>query len=214
MGLKKKCSVEGCPKEECKKGMCRRHYNQILIYGKLIGNPSNNYRDLNLFEEKDDYVRVFTNDVWGNINNSFILDKKDWEKLKKHKWNIDRLGYPSTCIDGKNKRLHVLLCGYEVTDHINQNKQDNRRSNLRECSNTQNRANVKRRKDNKTGYKGVFLRSNGTYIACVRKEGKQYHLGTFKKDIDAARAYNEAAIVLFGEFACLNLIPKKERRVK
>lgn len=95
---------------------------------------------------------------------------------------------------GKWPTLHV--------DHINGNPLDNRLSNLREATVSQNIANSKLNRANKTGLKGVsFDKRKCLYRACIMKGGKQRFLGYFKGALDAHAAYLVAAKEMFGEFA-------------
>lgn len=88
----------------------------------------------------------------------------------------------------------------ERIDHINGDGTDNRLSNLRLCTHSQNLANSKRRIDNKSGFKGVSLR-NGMWRAYINRDGKRMWLGNFTNKHDAATARFEAASRLFGDFA-------------
>ncbi len=90
-------------------------------------------------------------------------------------------------------------------DHINGNPLDNRRENLRICENAENNRNKGLTKASTSGYKGVSLyKRSGTWRAYIVTNYKQKHLGTFDNPIDAAKAYNVAAIKFHGEFARLN----------
>jgi hypothetical protein len=92
---------------------------------------------------------------------------------------------------------------FEV-DHINQNKSDNRISNLRAASPSQNRCNRGAQKNSKSGVKGVFPSvTKGKWIARIRVNGVQIHLGTFPDVISAKREYDSYAKTLHGEFATL-----------
>lgn len=139
-----------------------------------------------------------------------IVDDDVYEYLSQWNWHLTKNGYAfrHVKIDGKEKAIlmHRVIAdtpeGYE-TDHINGNKLDNQRSNLRNASKSQNQGNSKIRTDNKTGFKGVHS-SHGRYIAQIRIYGKKVSLGTFNDPIEAARAYDIAAKEHFGEFAKLN----------
>lgn len=89
------------------------------------------------------------------------------------------------------------------TDHINRNKLDNRKVNLRICTNSENGRNKGTRKGSLSGYKGVS-KHRDKWQARIRLNGEQTYLGIFENIIDAALAYNKAAIIVHGEFACLN----------
>ena len=92
--------------------------------------------------------------------------------------------------------------GLEV-DHINGYKLDNRKCNLRPCEPRQNKCNTPLRRDNTTGYKGVYA-SRGKYRAQLRNGNKHHYLGSFGSPVEAARAYDKAAREHFGEFAQVN----------
>jgi hypothetical protein len=92
-----------------------------------------------------------------------------------------------------------------LVDHRNGNGLDNRRINLRLCTDAQNRANRRLQRNNKSGFKGVFLNAkNGKFLAHVQVNKKTFYLGSFVSPIDAAKAYDKAAKLHFGEFARLN----------
>lgn len=86
-------------------------------------------------------------------------------------------------------------------DHRNGDSLDNRRANLRECTPQQNAHNRRPQRGAKVPFKGVSLRSNGTYQAAITVAGKRTYLGCFETAELAHAAYTEAAIRLHGEFA-------------
>jgi hypothetical protein len=91
-------------------------------------------------------------------------------------------------------------------DHKDGDGLDNRKENLRivtSAQNQQNRRKISRKTTSK--YKGVyFRRENKKYCALICCKGKRMHLGYFDNEIDAAKAYDQAAKKFFGEFARLN----------
>lgn len=97
----------------------------------------------------------------------------------------------------------------QVVDHINGDTLDNRRENLRACTNAENLRNQGARKKNVTGYKGVSPqhRYPDRYRAEITANGEHLYLGLFDTPELAAIAYNEAAIRLHGQFARLNILP-------
>jgi hypothetical protein len=91
------------------------------------------------------------------------------------------------------------------TDHINGNGLDNRKCNLRTCSNTNNQRNSKLRADNTSGYKGVsWTKNKNKWIVHIKVEKKQIYLGVYTCLIAAAKAYDRAAKEHFGEYANTN----------
>jgi hypothetical protein len=92
-----------------------------------------------------------------------------------------------------------------VVDHINGNGLDNRRANLRVCTQAENLRN-RHTTSNRSGFKGVTAVMGG-FKAEIRTQVKRIYLGYFKTAEEAAHAYNEAAQTYHGEFARLNVIP-------
>lgn len=144
-----------------------------------------------------------------------LIDGEDVPLLYEHKWSIVKLGnhkYLRTTskVNGRSRLLHELLMNTPTkmsVDHINHNTLDNRRSNLRICTHLENLHNAKRHKDNKSGYKGIWLDKNGKkkkWVARIRVNGKNIALGYYFSARSAAKAYNEAALKYFGNFACIN----------
>jgi hypothetical protein len=110
--------------------------------------------------------------------------------------------------------LHRVITGATKgmdVDHINGDRLDNRRSNLRVCSRSENMKNARKRSRCSSKYKGVtWVKSKKRWraqITMVECKGSK-HIGYFKSEIDAARAYNEAAKEYFGEFAKINDLPE------
>jgi hypothetical protein len=164
-----------------------------------------------------------------------LLDDEDYDRLNEHKWCVQRdyrsvvdkykfyvvrSFWPPT--DSKNgKRRKSIRMHREITnapkgkqvDHINGNPLDNRKENLRVCSQQENCMNRRHRTDNRSGYKGVSYMKKGKdminerskpWRAYIKFNHKQTRLGTYKTKEQAARAYDKKAIELFGEYAHLN----------
>lgn len=92
-------------------------------------------------------------------------------------------------------------------DHVNLDKLDNRRSNLRAATMGQNMANTRKKTGLSSKYKGVsFSVLNKNWRARIKKQGKEIWIGAFHTQEEAARAYNKSARALFGEFALLNQV--------
>jgi len=101
----------------------------------------------------------------------------------------------------------------KMVDHINLNRSDNRWINLRLASNAQNKCNSKKHKDNKSGYKGVFWEKGcKKWRVQIHADGRRVHVGVYKNLIDAARAYDAAAIKFHGAFCNLNFNGGQNRK--
>lgn len=137
------------------------------------------------------------------------VDDEDFEFLNQWKWSYRSDGRAVRC-DKSNKiiRMHRVIMNAPagtVVDHINGDTLDNRKINLRICSQKENTLNHRRNKNNVSGYKGVsWSKKAGKWRAYIAPNRKQISLGCFMDVIEAARAYDKAAKKLFGKFANLN----------
>lgn len=144
-----------------------------------------------------------------------LCDKEDAQELLTGGWRVN-CGRVVKKITKSGKYLRVELfhreilgCPSEkVVDHINGNTLDNRRVNLRTCTEQQNRWNRKVHSNNASGIRGIYcepLKGGGVrWRAQIRKNGKTYRLGSFRSAKEAQEARVEAEKKLFGEYApCL-----------
>lgn len=138
-----------------------------------------------------------------------IVDDEIYELLKNTRLHLDGT-YPAFQENGKRQWIHKIVCPPKKgfwTDHINGNRLDNRKENLRLVTPQQNVWNSKVSPRNKIGYKGVAFRKNrNKFTSVIFKDGKRYGLGHHSTAESAALAYNQKALELFGEFARLNEI--------
>lgn len=140
-----------------------------------------------------------------------IVDDDFYEHAKKYSYSDCGFGYAIRTggKDGKkfHIRMHTEVMGGKkeglVIDHINGNKLDNRKENLRFCSEKENQRNKRVYKQNKIGYKGVKKRFN-RFVATIGYNNKILYIGSFETAIQAAKRYNHFARQLHGEFARLN----------
>lgn len=118
-------------------------------------------------------------------------------------------GYLSITIDGRQYLAHRLAWFYVTgrwpvvdIDHIDRDRRNNRWANLREATRSQNMANTGRRRDNKSGFKGVSRHvQTGRWQAHSSGGGRTVYLGLFDSAEEAHRAYVAFATDSFGEFA-------------
>lgn len=145
-------------------------------------------------------------------NRDCLFSRQDEPLIQKYRWGFDgRYIVRRAFNNGKTTKiyLHREILAANVgqkCDHANGNKLDNRRENLRFCSNSQNSANRPRiSKLNK--FKGVRRQPlANTWMARLKKDYVSIYLGTFKTAEAAAKAYNQAAKLHFGDFAVLNKV--------
>jgi hypothetical protein len=144
-----------------------------------------------------------------------LVDDTDYELVSQYTWVIKIPGKSRTPYAYSNqlgKFMHVLIMGTRGIDHENHNGLDNRRENLRISTAQQNMFN-RRKQIKKSGsiYKGVRYRKDGMgrdrWTAQIVFSGKYIHLGTFDTEVEAAKAYNDAAVQYFGGFASVNPLP-------
>lgn len=161
----------------------------------------------------------------GAVRDYAIVDDEDFAYLAQFRWHllINRSGnaYASTVgyVDAEGRKrqvsMHRLLLGLQagqLADHRDGDGLNNQRANLRLANRLQNSANAVRRCKRGSRYKGVGIRrQRDRFQAHLCINGVTQHLGTFASEEAAARAYDEAARIAFGEFACVNFPRPGER---
>lgn len=154
----------------------------------------------------------------------FRVDAEDAEKVIGIRWCINSNGYVVTTVNkrtaalfdkpvGASVRLHRWIMdapdGMQV-DHINHDKSDNRKQNLRICTQAENMCN-KASWMGQSHYKGVSYRldsPNKPWRAICYCQGRKHCLGSYATEEEAAVAYNEAARRYHGAYAVLNDVPE------
>lgn len=142
---------------------------------------------------------------------------EDFDRVSKYKWraSVTRWGtYAVTWMRIEGKGRHVYLQRFLLglpTDKLitfaNGDRLDCRRENLKFTTRSKSQMGRLRRSNNKSGFKGVsFNKAAEKYKAYIKKNGKLHYLGLYATAKEAAAAYNEKAVELYGEFAGLNKI--------
>ena len=146
-----------------------------------------------------------------------LIDDDDYNRILKYKWcaHFERNNWYAVTgkvVNGKRHtiRMHRFIMNAlpgEMMDHINGDGLDNRKNNLRFCNAKQNCWNSKSRKNTSSKYKGVSKRkTTGKYESYISIYGKRKHLGFFENEEEAAKKYNQQAILIHGKFARLNQV--------
>lgn len=142
-----------------------------------------------------------------------LVDDEDYYQLNKFNWYYHKTEsniYAKTEINGNPIMMHQMVLsspsGKLTVDHINGNGLDNRKENLRLATRSQKRMNQRKTKNTTTSkFKGVsWCNREKSWRAYIHLNGKFKSLGYFNNEIRAARAYNDAAIQHYKEFANLN----------
>ncbi len=134
------------------------------------------------------------------------VDAEDFSILNGYKWSTNNRGYVYGVVNGSRFAIHRLIVNCpskKQVDHINGDRLDNRKQNLRICTNSQNHQNKPKTKRNTSGYKGIRFK-RGRWHAHITLNRKQKHLGAFDHKMEAVHAYDAAAKKYFGEFALTN----------
>ena len=195
------CKVEGCNRRAIAKGLCGKHYKQAWIYGKPLKRTQKDQNEIIacgvtaeilLYNQKNQEIA------------RAIIDIEDIEKINGYKWCLSGRSV-QTNIDGTSTKIQHILLKKCLIDHKDRNPLNNCKSNLRYCTYSENNSNSAKQKNNTSGFKGVWKSGKG-WAAKIMINYKAIYLGSFKDRIEAAKAYNEAAIKYHGEFAHINEI--------
>jgi hypothetical protein len=137
-----------------------------------------------------------------------LVDDVEYEELSKYKWSWGGHYAMRKDSNGKTVYLHrqILNAPKDMqVDHINRDRLDNRRQNLRIVTKQQNLLNVGLSKHNTSGFKGVsWCNKKQLWRVFISVGNKSKYLGSSNNKVEAARIYNEAAKSLRGEYAVLN----------
>lgn len=146
-----------------------------------------------------------------NTKKEFLVSSEDKHILEEYRWYLNPGGYfiaNTKMVNSKREKifLHRIIMNCKkhdglFIDHINGNKQDNRRQNLRIVSVSQNQMNKRKQSNNTSGFTGVYKHTyTGKWIARICLDKKMMHIGVYETKEAASKAYSQRATVLFGEF--------------
>lgn len=144
IGFCKQCGK----KTKLYKHLCRKHYDQFNKFGKCLDNNPHSKKDKNEYKIKGDYTEVYTYDIKGNIDFVFKIDTEDLPHILKYTWGHSKVKTTSDGIiiymtNSKLGTFHRYIMGNPrgTVDHINRDTTDNRKSNLRCATYTQQNLN-------------------------------------------------------------------------
>lgn len=192
---KSSCSIIGCNRKHYGKGYCQRHHRNWYRHGKATTER----------EEAQSVLRrgsvALTHGVVA------IVDECDYDSVIEHNWHAIRRETTWYARRWDGVWMHNFIMGNRkglIIDHINHNGIDNRRANLRLCTHAENCRN-KRKTRGTSKYKGVSWNPRKMqWEVRIGHNNKMLWIGYFGEECDAATAYNVAAQLFFGDFACLN----------
>jgi len=144
-----------------------------------------------------------------------LVDEEDYGKLSEWGWTYHKssgyaLRYSQITMHRQIMNLLNISPKEIQVDHINHNKLDNRKVNLRTVSRQQNRFNLSKYKNNTSGFKGVsWHRNHQHWVARIQVDNRPIAIGSYNDKIQAAKAYDEAAKFYHKEFAYLNFPESK-----
>ena len=183
---------------------CKRHYLQMFRHGKIF---ESTIYDRNEIIIKDNYAIIIIKNIKQEPIAESIIDLDDVEKIKQYKWYISgeycvtKAIDPSSGIDMAN----VIFDNYkDKYDHINHNRLDNRKINLRPVTSHQNAMNMGKKCTNKSGVTGVRREKTvkePRWIAQITYDYENKWLGSYDTFDKAVGARLEAEIKYFGEYS-------------
>ncbi len=148
-----------------------------------------------------------------DIDKIATVDLEDWDKVKSYSWYMGE-GYVVTVVNKRSIPIHYFLLPKKkgfITDHIDRNTLNNKKSNLRYATAQQNNWNRSKSKSNTTGFIGlIYLKKRGIYVARLQNKD----VGSSKDKIEAAKIRDRAALNLYKDFAVLNFPELKDLYLK
>lgn len=196
-----KCYADNCSSEAYCKGLCKKHYTQVERHGYILSKTIFNKNEMVI---RGNYVEIILVNRECKEVARTLVDLEDIVRLMSLKWRLKKDGYVSSSKRGeKDIILHRLIMNVGnsklVIDHINHNKLDNIKCNLRVCTKSQNNMNMQPTEQNKTGYVGVTKEDN-KYRVSIQVHGDRKRLGSFKTLDEAILVRKQAELEYFGEF--------------
>jgi len=189
-------------KSKFKMELCEYHYLQMQRHGKILEKTR---FSRNKIIKYNDYAEIILYDIHGIEKTRTKIDLEDIKICNKHKWSLSNMGYVKTNTNiNLNKFIHRLIMKCPdnmVIDHINHDTLDNRKCNLRICTQSQNCYNSLINKNNTSKIKGVYFRKDTKlWTSYIGINYKRINLGCFNNIQDAINVRNDAELKYYGEY--------------
>ena len=177
------------------KVVCNKHCYQFKKFGQFLDNNPRTIYDKNEIIIYGDIAHVILYDINCNPIAYAIIDTEDIYKVQDIKWHLSGTGYVVNTGGGHNSiHMHRVILGIdEPVDHINGNKLDNRKCNLRPITKSQNQMNV--------NYKGYSTLPDGRFMAYIKYNQRMANLGSYQIEEEAAYARWFAEKLVFRHYA-------------
>lgn len=192
------CTFEGCEDKVFTKSLCTRHYKQEYRHGKIFRTIYDkndiliheNYAELKLYNVKGENVGVSK------------IDLEDIEKVQQYKWHLNSNGYVRSRVSTQYLHRYIMACNSkDDVDHINHDKLDNRKCNLRICKHHENNSNTDVR-NSSTSIKGVYYHSkHDKYYASINSKGVKYTSKYYHNISDAILCREIMELYLHGKYS-------------
>lgn len=193
------CVTCGKPAESRFQGgewYCNLHWQRMSRYG-TTDNPPRESKNTFTVDSGLLYIRTTQGET-------IVVDSDDAPALRQYSWCVSKTGYAVARINGKVIKLHRYLLNPSpklVVDHINGNKLDNRRENLRVCQQSRNSKNVSIKPSNTSGFPGIRKLPDGKFNVRITVDRKGMHVGNFETIEQAIAARIKAESEHYGEYA-------------
>ena len=184
------CRYDGKP-------YCNKHW--LRMYNNGTTEPKKK-AVTNRYIVEDETAKILTAN-----GEEILVDATDLDLVKDHSWCVSSQGYAVANIDGRVVKINRYILGNEcegkVVDHINRNKLDNRRANLRYATPCENSRNCSKTKGSTNPYVGVRLTKSGNYAVRITADRQDIYVGTYNNLQEAIAERQKAEIKYHKEFA-------------
>lgn len=188
------------------KKMCYKHYEQYRKYGYCLDNNPRTVNDPNEIIKYEDYAEVILYDKFNNEKARAIIDLDDMDLISQYKWSLDNSGYARTRspISISMHKLIMSASDDDIVDHKDHNRLNNKKENLRICTQSQNEMNKSIQSNNSSGFAGVYQTKGGLWATQIKINGETIPVATSSSFEKAVKIRKEAEEKYFGEHSLFN----------